>query len=100
MIKKFNQFILENVNIADMRKNILDIRGKEVDVIGSKDILPGFEADNREGDEDKSYYDLVSPVDSKGEVHVLAKLSVEKGKITNIEQMNDESINDYLTNKK
>jgi hypothetical protein len=42
----------------------------------------------------------VSPVDSKGEVHVLAKLSVEKGKITNIEQMNDESINDYLTNKK
>jgi len=77
MIKKFNQFILENVNIADLRKNILDIRGKEVDVIGSKDILPGFEADNREGDEDKSYYDLVSPVDSKGEVHVLAKLSVE-----------------------
>jgi|688.fasta_scaffold1087801_2 hypothetical protein len=103
-IKKFSQFISENLSMnesldwAEMRRQILSLKGKEIDDI--EEILPGFELDNQEGDEEFAYYDLVSPVDSKNISHVVAKITVEDGKITNINSMDDEEIEDYLTNKK
>jgi hypothetical protein len=103
-IKKFGQFISENLSMnestdwAEIRRQILSLRGKETDEIG--EILPGFELDNYEGDEEFAYFDLMSPVDNKNITHVVAKITVEYGKVTTVNSMDDEEIKDYLANKK
>ena len=101
-IKNFNQFILENVeqplDLAAIRRNILSLRGKSEDDID--EILPGFELDNFEGDDEFAYYDLMSPVDKNHESHVVAKLEVENGEITAVSSMNDDGIKEWLENKK
>lgn len=108
-IKNFNQFILENVEQpldaaavaaawAAIRRDILSLRGKSEDDIDK--ILPGFKLDDIEGDtQDRAYCDLVSPVDKKNFVHVVAKLEVENGKITVVSSMNDDYIKEWLKNK-
>jgi len=100
-IKNFNQFILENVeqplDLAAIREKILSLRDKSEDDIDG--ILPGFELDNFEGNDEFAYYDLMSPVDKNDEWHVVAKLEVKNGKITVIQKIDDDGINEWLDNK-
>ena len=41
----------------------------------------------------------MSPVDKNDECHVVAKLEVENGKITEVSSMNDDGINEWIKNK-
>ena len=100
-IKNFNKFVLENVEqpetLVTIRTKILSLRGKNEDSID--EILPGFELDNFEGDDESAYYDLMSPVDKNDETHVVAKLTVKHDKITEVSSMNDDNIEEWLKNK-
>ena len=83
--------------MVTIRTKILSLKGKNKNSID--EILPGFELDNFEGDDESAYYDLMSPVDKNDETHVVAKLTVNHDEITEVSSMNDDNIEEWLKNK-